>query len=154
MFHAVYTHGKWEKGELCAAIFDFLDLLSTCTHLDLIQKGTELLLTQPHTLALTVINTQEFLHALPASKKQEPHHVPSTTSHIRSALCLLPSAPGDSGRELGLVTRGAGSGLTAALWPGPSPASSPGGLRPWSSISHSLIQQSQFPTASPHPISL
>lgn len=37
------------KGKLCVAIFNFLGLLTTCTHLEFMLTGTKSFLTRPHT---------------------------------------------------------------------------------------------------------
>lgn len=89
LFFILYIQIENGKGKLRVAVFDFLDLLTICAHLEFIVRGTEPLITQPHTLP--VINAQGFsLHTLPQSKEQQPHNVPSTTPRTSPALCLLP----------------------------------------------------------------
>lgn len=103
--------------------FYILDLLPTYTYLNFTIKGTEPLLTQPHTLTPMVINTQGFPeHSLPLSKKRQSHNLPSTPS---SPLCALPPSispqrpqesvgPGEKSRMAQF--------FLVSVWPGPFPA--------------------------------
>lgn len=77
------------KGKLCAAIFNFLGLFTTCTHLEFMLTGTKSFLTQPHTP--TVINTHEILLADSACE-QEVTAPECVFLDFPNSLCsLLPS---------------------------------------------------------------